>query len=80
MIKRIYIDNYYKSLVNFELQLQELTLLLGPNGVGKTSVDVPGMATMSRHVTGSAVRRSPARDLRQAFPGEGRLVNALAAG
>jgi len=37
MIKRLYIDNY-KSLVNFELQLQDLTLLLGPNGVGKTSV------------------------------------------
>lgn len=37
MIKRIYIDNY-KSLVNFELQLQNLTLLVGPNGVGKTSV------------------------------------------
>ena len=37
MIKRLYIDNY-KSLVNFELPLQELTLLLGPNGVGKTSV------------------------------------------
>ncbi len=37
MIKRIYIDNY-KSLVNFELEFSELTLLLGPNGVGKTSV------------------------------------------
>jgi len=37
MIKRLYIDNY-KSLVNFDLQLQDLTLLLGPNGVGKTSV------------------------------------------
>lgn len=37
MIKRLYIDNY-KSLVNFNLQLQDLTLLLGPNGVGKTSV------------------------------------------
>ena len=37
MIKRLYIDNY-KSLVNFELPLQELTLLLGPNGVGKTAV------------------------------------------
>ena len=37
MIKRLYIDNY-KSLVNFELRLQGLTLLLGPNGVGKTSV------------------------------------------
>ena len=37
MIKRVYVDNY-KGLVNFELKLQELTLLLGPNGVGKTSV------------------------------------------
>jgi predicted ATPase len=37
MIKRLYIDNF-KSLVNFELNVQELTLLLGPNGVGKTSV------------------------------------------
>lgn len=37
MIKRLYIDNY-KCLVNFELPLQGLTLLLGPNGVGKTSV------------------------------------------
>jgi predicted ATPase len=36
MIKRLYIDNY-KCLVNFDLSLQELTLLLGPNGVGKTS-------------------------------------------
>jgi predicted ATPase len=37
MINRLYIDNY-KSLVNFELQLTELTLLIGPNGTGKTSV------------------------------------------
>ena len=37
MIKRLYIDNY-KCLVNFDLQLQDLTLLLGPNGVGKTSL------------------------------------------
>ena len=37
MFKRLYVDNY-KCLVNFELPLQELTLLLGPNGVGKTSV------------------------------------------
>ncbi len=36
MIKRLYVDNY-KCLVNFELPLQDLTLLLGPNGVGKTS-------------------------------------------
>ena len=37
MIKRICIDNY-KSLVDFELRLQELTLLVGRNGAGKTAV------------------------------------------
>lgn len=37
MFKRLYVDNY-KSLVKFELPLDELTLLFGPNGVGKTSV------------------------------------------
>lgn len=52
MIKRLYIDNY-KSLVNFELQLQDLTLLLGPNGVGKTSVlDV--MFALRRLLSGEA--------------------------
>lgn len=37
MIRRMYIDNF-KCLVNFELPLQELTLILGQNGSGKTSV------------------------------------------
>lgn len=37
MIQRLYVDNY-KCLVNFEVQLNELTLLLGPNGSGKSSV------------------------------------------
>ena len=37
MFKRIYIDNY-KSLVNFDLRLQNLTLLVGQNGTGKTAV------------------------------------------
>ncbi len=37
MFTRLYVDNY-KCLVNFDLPLQELTLLLGPNGVGKTSI------------------------------------------
>ena len=37
MIKRIYVDNY-KCLVNFELELEEMSLLLGPSGVGKTAV------------------------------------------
>ena len=37
MIRRIYIDNY-KSFVNFDLRLQDLTLLVGRNGSGKTAV------------------------------------------
>ena len=37
MFKRLYVDNY-KCLVNFDLAFQDLTLLLGPNGTGKTSV------------------------------------------
>ena len=37
MFKRIYIDNY-KCFVNFELRLDELTLLVGRNGAGKTAV------------------------------------------
>jgi predicted ATPase len=52
MIKRLYVDNF-KCLVNFELTLQELTLLLGPNGVGKTSVlDV--MFALRRLLSGEA--------------------------
>jgi len=37
MLKRLYVDNY-RCLVNFRLELQELTLLVGPNGTGKSSV------------------------------------------
>lgn len=37
MIRRVYVDNY-KCLVNFALQLDALTLLLGANGVGKSAV------------------------------------------
>ncbi len=37
MFKRLYIDNY-RCLVNFDLPLQEMTLLLGRNGTGKTSI------------------------------------------
>lgn len=37
MLRRLYIDNY-RCLVNFQLELRELTLLVGPNGSGKTSV------------------------------------------
>ena len=37
MFSRLWVDNY-KCLVNFELRLREMSLLLGPNGSGKTSV------------------------------------------
>jgi hypothetical protein len=37
MLKRIYADNY-RCLVNFELNFDRLTLLMGPNGGGKSSV------------------------------------------
>ena len=37
MLQKLYVDNY-KCLVNFDLPLQEMSLLLGPNGVAKTSV------------------------------------------
>lgn len=37
MLKRLYVDNY-KCLVGFELRLDELSLLLGANGAGKSSV------------------------------------------
>jgi len=37
MFKRLFVDNY-KCFVNFTLDLQEMTLLAGYNGAGKTSV------------------------------------------
>jgi len=37
MLKRIYIDNY-KSLVNFELSLDSISLFVGANGSGKSAV------------------------------------------
>ena len=37
MLTRIYANNY-RCLVNFELNLDRLTLLMGPNGGGKSSV------------------------------------------
>ena len=36
MITRLYADNY-RCFVNFELHLEPLSLLLGVNGVGKTT-------------------------------------------
>ena len=37
MLKRLYIDNY-KCLTNFEIRFEELTLLLGLNGCGKSAI------------------------------------------
>ena len=37
MLKRLYIDNY-KCLTNFDIRFDELTLLLGPNGCGKSAI------------------------------------------
>ena len=37
MIKRVYVDNY-KCMVNFEISLGDISLLLGQNGSGKSSV------------------------------------------
>lgn len=37
MLERLEVDNY-KCLVGFEIDLDELTLLLGVNGTGKSSV------------------------------------------
>lgn len=37
MLEHIYIENY-KSLVDFDLRLQNTTLLLGANGAGKTAI------------------------------------------
>lgn len=37
MITRLYVDNF-RCLVNFDLRLQDFTLLAGPNGSGKSSV------------------------------------------
>ena len=37
MLTRLYADNY-KCLVNFELRFKDVTLLLGTNGAGKSSV------------------------------------------
>lgn len=37
MLKRLYVDNY-RCFVNFSLDLHPLTLLVGRNGTGKSSV------------------------------------------
>ena len=52
MLERLYIDNY-KCLVNFEVRLKELSLLLGRNGAGKTSV-LDAVFALCRLLSGEA--------------------------
>ncbi len=52
MITRLYVDNY-KCLVNFDLQLRDLTVLLGANGMGKTAV-LDAMFALRRLLSGQA--------------------------
>ena len=52
MFKRLCCHNY-RSLVNFEIELDELNLLLGRNGSGKTSV-LDAVFALCRLLDGSA--------------------------
>jgi len=57
MLKRLYVDNF-RCLVNFELCFQPLTLLLGANGAGKTSVlDI--LSSLRTLLSGSAKITDP---------------------
>ena len=40
MLERLFVDNY-KCLVNFELRLEEMSLLLGPDGPGSPRFSIP---------------------------------------
>ncbi len=53
MLKRIYVDNF-RCLVNFELRLDELTLLLGRNGCGKSTV-FETLVRLQRFLSGERV-------------------------
>lgn len=51
MLKRMYVNNY-RCLVNFEIKFDAMTLLLGRNGTGKTSLlDI--LHSIRRLITGS---------------------------
>lgn len=63
MLTRIYADNF-RCLVNFELKLDRLTLLMGPNGSGKTSVfEVLRRLQQFMAGDGKIQQAFPARDL-----------------
>lgn len=52
MLTRLYIDNFL-CLVNFELELDDTNVLLGPNGCGKTSV-LKALSLLQQLITHSA--------------------------
>ena len=52
MLTRLYVDNFL-CLVNFELELDETNVLLGPNGCGKTSV-LKALSLLQQLITHSA--------------------------
>ena len=50
MLKRLYVHNY-KCLVNFEINFdQDISLFLGANGTGKTSV-LTALCEMQKFIT-----------------------------
>jgi predicted ATPase len=63
MLKRIYADNY-KCFVNFELKLDELVVLLGRNGAGKSSL-LDGLSALRNLLSGKPRLIDP-----DAFPAE----------
>ena len=63
MLKRFYADNF-RCLKNFEVELDEACVLLGPNGTGKTSILNVLRSIQNLVVRGSKVEAAfPARDI-----------------
>ena len=63
MIRRFYADNF-RCLANFELELDETNIVLGPNGSGKTSVFDVLRRIQNLTVRGATIEEAfPRRDL-----------------
>ena len=72
MIRRFYADNF-RCLVNFELEFDELNVLLGANGTGKSSVfDVLQKVQSFVHRGGRIDEVFRRRDLSHLYPGNRR--------
>ena len=72
MIRRFYADNF-RCLVNFELEFDELNVLLGANGTGKSSVfDVLQKVQSFVHRGGRIHEVFRRRDLSHLYPGNRR--------